>query len=354
MQTFHKGIGQLASLLDELRCKRFLLVHDASYPYLSIREQIESIRIPRIVFSDFSPNPLHDDADKGVSLLKAEQCDAIVAVGGGSSLDVAKCIKLDSDMDIPLIAIPTTAGTGSESTRHIVVYRDGKKESLGDERVIPNFVIFEPKVLETLPRYQKICTMLDAFCQGIESYWSVNATAETRILSEKAIAGIIHSYKAYLELPFDPEVAEKIMTAANFSGQAINLTQTTAAHAMSYKLTSMYRLPHGHAVAICLPQVWAKMSERIEEQPNDPQNIALGGIFGQIANIMGVHTVQEAIGDIVSLLRYMGISSPVSENYEADIKALALSVNPIRLKNNPVIFTEDELEAMYRNIVVGK
>lgn len=354
MQVFLKGIDALQRLLSDLHTERFLLVHDASYKYLSISKKIDDISIPHMVFSDFSSNPLHSDVEIGVQGLNNFKCDAIVAVGGGSSLDVAKCIKLDSGNDVPLIAIPTTAGTGSESTKHIVVYEDGQKESLGNDSVIPNYVIFEPNVLETLPRYQKICTMLDALCQGIESYWSVNATGESRRLSEKAIRGIIGTYRKYLEYPFDSKIAEVIMMSANFSGQAINLTQTTAAHAMSYKLTSLYGLPHGHAVAICLPQVWTHMLNHIEAEPQKAEFVALNQVFLEIAHIMGVNTVHKAINDIVALIRYLDITYPVSGNYETDIEALTNAVNPVRLKNNPVQFTTNELEGMYRTIVIRK
>ena len=87
--------------------------------------------------------------------------------------------------------------------------------------------MFEPRVLKTLPVYQKKCTMLDALCQGIESYWSVNANSESRILSKKAIELIVSNMDKYI-LENDEKAAEKVMDGANYSGQAINLTQTTA------------------------------------------------------------------------------------------------------------------------------
>ena len=343
-QVFTKGIENLEPLLKKLNVKKFLLVCDSSFPYLNIKDCIESIKIDHVVFNQFSSNPLHDDADKGRELFTGEKCDCIVAVGGGSSLDVAKCIKLDSGSIVPLVAIPTTAGTGSESTRHIVVYRDGKKESLGNETVIPNYVVFEPKVLKTLPVYQKKCTMLDALCQGIESYWSVNANSESRILSKKAIELIVSNMDKYI-LENDEKAAEKVMEGANYSGQAINLTQTTAAHAMSYKITSLYKLPHGHAVAVCLPEVWETM---LKCNPSDE----LQSVFKEISHELGYESSEKAISGFRSMMERFEMANPKSTgDREEEIKVLTTSVNPVRLKNNPIQFTEEQIAGMYERIV---
>ena len=341
-QIFIKGIGLLNSLLKELNSNKVFLVTDSSFPFLSIKDDIEKITVPYVVFNQFSPNPLHDDADKGRAIFVAENCDAIIAIGGGSSMDVAKCIKLDSNSNVPLIAIPTTAGTGSESTRHIVVYRDGKKESLGNPETVPNYVILEPSVLKTLPLYQKKCTMFDALCQGIESYWSVNATEETRKLSKKAIELIVANMDEYI-LNNNEDTFPKIMEGANYSGQAINLTQTTAAHAMSYKITSMYKLPHGHAVAVCLPEVWKSMIHKQE----------LASLFNDIASLLGQSSPVEAINWFTKKMDQYEMKNPVvlsDRNEEIDI--LTKSVNPVRLKNNPVQFTEEELKQMYERIIL--
>ena len=203
----YRGIGHLNEAIAG--SKKLLLVVDSSFPFLNIKEEIESISIPYVVFDDFTPNPLYEDVCKGVDLLNAEHCDTILAVGGGSSMDVAKCIKLYCRMSkeklyldqeyketgIQLIAIPTTAGTGSESTRYAVIYYDGKKQSVTHESIIPNVAILEPKVLKTLPLYQKKCTMLDALCQGIESWWSVNSTEESRDLSRQAVETIMKGWR---------------------------------------------------------------------------------------------------------------------------------------------------------------
>lgn len=134
-QKIVKELEQIGGILEG---RRFFLVRGRSYDHLEIKEFFDLF--PHVEFSDFTPNPLYEQVCKGVELFNQECCEMIVAVGGGSAIDVAKCIKLfykmDSsvnylkqeifDSDIPLIAVPTTAGTGSESTCHAVIYYRGK------------------------------------------------------------------------------------------------------------------------------------------------------------------------------------------------------------------------------------
>ena len=161
--------------------------------------------IPIVMFSEFTPNPLCGEVAEGIKVFKDNNCDMIVAVGGGSAIDVAKCIKLYANMDdrinyleqaivpndIELMVVPTTAGTGTEATRYTVIYYNGEKQSVIDTSCIPNTVVFDASALSTLPIYQKKSTMMDALCHAIESYWSVNSTEESRRYSEEAIKIII-------------------------------------------------------------------------------------------------------------------------------------------------------------------
>ena len=358
------SLKNLEEILLESKVKRFLLVHDSSFQFLSAKDYFANLNIDFVSFSDFTPNPLYEDVCKGVDVYLANQCDAIVAIGGGSAIDVAKCIKLYAKMDknvnyleqeykdtgILLIAIPTTAGTGSESTRFAVIYYDGKKQSVAHESIVPNVAILEPSVLKTLPLYQKKCTVLDALCQGIESYWSVNSTAESKEYSEKAISLIMKYKDEYLNCNTE-DSAQKIMLGANYSGRAINITQTTAAHAMSYKITSLYKIPHGHAVAICLPRVWEFMLKNIDKCLDKRGSEYLGNIFLQIANLLGSNSAKEAISNFIVMLEEMGMGYPNSDNKEEDLAVLAASVNPVRLKNNPILPNEVEVREMYNSII---
>lgn len=362
MQKIYQGINHLQEALED--SKKVLLVCDSSFPFLSIKDDIENMGTPYVIFNDFTPNPLYEDVCKGVDLFQITKCDTILAVGGGSSLDVAKCIKLYcqmakddlylnqeyKDTGVKLIAIPTTAGTGSESTRYAVIYYDGKKQSVTHDSIIPNVAILEPKVLKTLPLYQKKCTMLDALCQGIESWWSVNSTDESKKLSKAAVEGIMKWWRAYIFENTD-EAASHIMHAANLAGQAICITQTTAAHAFSYKITSMYKLPHGHAVAVGLSEIWEYMLSHMDKVIDSRGLEYLDGIFQDIARAMGCQTPREAILLFRQMLAGMDMQNPVSDFWLSDVELLASSVNPIRLKNNPVELDMEAIRSLYGVIV---
>ena len=345
MQQILWGISSLSDALSGSR--KVLLVCDSSYPFISIGPRVESaisgVGSPLLKFSDFASNPLEESVLKGVDLFTKEACDTLVAVGGGSSIDVAKCIKLYAKApETKLIAIPTTAGTGSESTRFAVIYAQGKKQSITDDCIVPDFAILEPSVLESLPLYQKKCTMMDALCQGLESWWSVNSTDASRTISRRAVQMILSNWHEYLASGGTHLSGGVAMEAANLAGQAICITQTTAPHAFSYKLTSMYGLPHGHAVAICLPEIWDFMLANIEKC-SDPRGAQyLQGVFEEISQLITPEGFR-------ALLAKLELTAPSAA--EGDIAILAASVNPIRLANNPVPISQQEAGEIYSRIL---
>ena len=372
MQKIINGIDKLPGILKEVGCKKLFLVVDSSYPFLSIKDAIESLPVEENVsFSDFTPNPLHEQVCKGIELLKDSDCDTILAVGGGSAIDVAKCIKLAvlanegndaiippivntrvecDGSRLPFIAIPTTAGTGSESTHNAVMYYEGAKQTVTNDGVLPDYAILEPSVLKTLPLYQKKCTMMDALCQGIESWWSVNSTEESYVYSRKCIEFIMANWRKYI-FDNDEEAAANIMLGANYGGRAINITATTAAHAMSYKITSLYGLPHGHAVAICLPEICEYMLSHMDKCIDVRGTEYLNSIFSSIAQAMGCQTPIEAIVMFREIMKDMEIINPVSEKKSSDVIVLTSSVNPVRLKNNPIKLNESAISSLYNVIV---
>ena len=154
--------------------KKILLVCDSSIGFLKLNNYLNTLEdrlgIKVIRFSDFEPNPKYESVVKGVDLFHREHCELIAVVGGGSAIDVAKCIKLYSNMDekqnylkqqivpndIILFAVPTTAGTGSEATRYAVIYYNGEKQSIADYSCIPSTVLFDASALKTLPLYHPI------------------------------------------------------------------------------------------------------------------------------------------------------------------------------------------------------
>lgn len=354
---------QIEHILEKSGISKFLLVHDAAYPQLCLSVHIDALSLPHAVFEDFTSNPLYEDIVNGMECFHTKGCDGIVAIGGGSAIDVAKCIKLFSGLDadknylrqpfhgneIPLIVLPTTAGTGSESTHFAVLYEQGEKQSVAHESIIPDWVLLDPGVLETLPIFQKKCTLMDALCQGIESWWSVRATDESMAHAEEAIHTIVMNMDTYLS-SWDVQVTQRIQFAANRAGQAINITQTTAPHAMSYKLTSLYGLPHGYAAAVCLPKVWAYMLAHPENCVHPKGWDGLQAIFFQIAHALGQTDPGAAITFWENMLSRLGLEGPRTTR-QADIELLTRSVNVQRLHNNPSTLQEDALWTLYSQIV---
>lgn len=372
MQKILNGIANLPAILKEIGCKKLFLVVDSSYPFLSIKDTLEALPIEKKVkFSDFTPNPLYEQVCNGIELLKTSQCDTILAVGGGSAMDVAKCIKLAvlakegnasiipplvstrvpcDGSKLPFIAIPTTAGTGSESTHNAVMYYEGAKQTVTNDGVLPDYAILEPSVLKTLPLYQKKCTMMDALCQGIESWWSVNSTEESYEYSRKTIELIMANWRKYI-FDNDDEAAAQIMLAANYGGHAINIAQTTAAHAFSYKITSLYKLPHGHAVAVCFPEIWEYMINNMDKCIDKRGQDYLNDIFNLIAFSMGCKTPRQAISVFRAMMKNMDLQNPIAGDREWELRILSTSVNPVRLKNNPIEIGEKEAYYLYGLII---
>lgn len=371
-QKIINGINKLHGILREVECRKLFLVMDSSYPFLNIKNAIEALPAEKVKFSDFTPNPLYEQVRKGIELLKKSNCDTILAVGGGSAIDVAKCIKLAvlaeegnaaiipplvsqrlpiDGIKIPFIAIPTTAGTGSESTHNAVMYFEGVKQTVTNDGVLPDYAVLEPSVLKTLPLYQKKCTMMDALCQGIESWWSVNSTDESKAYSKKAIELIMDNWRKYI-FQNDDDAAAQIMLAANYGGRAINITQTTAAHAMSYKITSMYKLPHGHAVAVCLPEIWQYMTNYLDEVSDSRGARYVEKTFYEISEAMGYDKVRVAIAQFRQMMHDMELGRPKAFNREEELKILTASVNPIRLMNNPVHLSSETILSLYNSIIL--
>lgn len=363
------GISHLRDALEG--ATKVFLVCDSSFPFLNIKEDIVNMGVPHVMFSDFTPNPLYEQVCKGIDLFQITKCDTIVVVGGGSAIDVAKCIKLAVLAEegkasiipplvskrlpidggkIPFIAIPTTAGTGSESTHNAVMYYEGAKQTVTNDGVLPDYAVLEPSVLRTLPLYQKKCTMMDALCQGIESWWSVNSTEESYEYSRKAIGLIMANWRKYV-FENDDQAAAQIMQAANYGGRAINITATTAAHAMSYKVTSLYGLPHGHAVAICLPEIWEYMLDHIDKCIDIRGKEYLANVFVQISKAMGFENLKQAIVAFRQMMEEMDLKNPVAGNIDEELEVLSHSVNPVRLKNNPIRLSEDTILSLYKIII---
>ncbi len=168
-QKIFDGLDSLNKILEGNNVKNILVVCDkVMFEKWPLKKMLEDNRIKYTLFSNFGPNPKFEDIIEGIDLFKKEDCDFIISIGGGSSIDTAKVIKLYSVVDyndgitenykynpVKHLAIPTTAGTGSESTRYSVCYYNGKKQSITHDSIVPDYVILEPELLMGLPMYQK-------------------------------------------------------------------------------------------------------------------------------------------------------------------------------------------------------
>ena len=302
------------------------------------------------VFSDFHPNPDLEDARSGAALYRREQCDGLISVGGGSSIDTAKAVKaflhvpdaedvmhnrFPEKMDVPHIAVPGTAGTGSEATQTAVVYVEQTKYSLNHPGLLPDGVILDASLLASLPDYHKKSCALDALAQGIESYWCASATDDSKVHAYLAVLGVLDNLKNYLA--GDAHAAEEMLDASYQSGKAIQITRTTAAHAMSYQITKRFHLAHGHAVMITLPTLWEMAAEREE----------MASVLKEISAFM-------RLGDplmVPKLLRGMMIDLEMAVPEMPDahmLDELADSVNTERLANHPVPMSREDVREAYR------
>ena len=358
MQSYQKvlrgrgSIGKVLQLAEKLGITRPLIVGSTHLTGHLLKKAPALLAAP--VFNDYHPNPDLQDAMPAVKIYRTRQCDGIISVGGGSAMDTAKAVKailhagtpqnaLDGqfpdEMDIPHIAIPGTAGTGAEATQNAVVYLGNRKASLSHPALRPDGVILDADLLDSLPEYHKKSAALDALSQGIESWWCTQATEDSRVHAFLAVLGVLDNLKGYLA--GDRHAAEEMMEAAFQSGKAIQLTRTTAAHAMSYQLTKMLGLAHGHACMLTLPILWEQMENHEDMRP------VLQDLSGKIR----IGSSQMVPRLLRGILYDLEMEIPAMPNEET-LDLLADSVDPQRLGNHPVTLTRDNLKDVYRKAFI--
>ena len=207
----YSRVEELEGILDEIGAKRIFLVSGkGSYKSSGAESKLFGILGEHTRFYDFDVNPKIEDVRRGISLFKSRDYDLIVGVGGGSVMDMAKLIGvlsaqsrdalkyIEGEREIggpgrPVVAIPTTAGSGAEATGFAVVYVNGKKYSLAHELMKPEHVVLDPSLTFTMPRNLAAVSGMDALSQAIESYWSVNSTEESSRYSREAMQIILEN-----------------------------------------------------------------------------------------------------------------------------------------------------------------
>ena len=346
------SLKKLPAMMEALGMKKPLIVGSERLTGSLMRKVPALLASP--VFSGYQPNPELSDSLEGLRIYQRDACDSILAIGGGSCMDTAKAVKarlnvkdedalrrssLEETAACPLIAIPGTAGTGSEATQTAVVYVEGTKLSLSHPALRPDGVVLDASLLDSLPLYHKKSCALDALSQGIESYWSRSATEDSRVNAWLAIIGVLDNLKAYME--GDPHAAEEMLDASFQSGKAIQVTRTTAAHAMSYRLTKTLGIAHGHACMLTLPTLWEMMlsNEEMQETLNDlSARMRLGD------SRMGPKLLRGILYDLE-------MEIPPMPDADA-LDALAAAVNTERLGNHPVAMSREDVREAYRRSFV--
>ena len=354
-QIVRRGRGSLSKVpevAEKLGISRPLIVGSRHLTGALLRKAPALLSAP--VFNDYHPNPEMADAVPGAELFRKSLCDGIIAIGGGSAMDTAKAVKavlhassaekalegcFPEEMKTPMIAIPGTAGTGAEATQNAVVYVGDRKHSLSAPALRPDGVILDADLLDTLPEYHKKSAALDALSQGIESYWCHAATEDSRVHAYLAILGVLDNLKAYLA--GDSHAADEMLDAAFQSGKAIQVTRTTAAHAMSYQLTKKMGLAHGHACMLTLPVLWEMMQDR--EDMKD--------VLRDLSAKMRMGDPQMVPKLLRGILLDLEMEIPTMPDGET-LTALADSVNTERLGNHPVEMTKEDVREAYRRAFV--
>ena len=297
-----------------------------------------------LYYNNFACNPNIKEITEAVKIIQNRgKYDVIIAVGGGSVIDFAKAWRLFSKSDLKLIAIPTTFGTGSESTQFAVLYKDGKKMSLDEKSILPEYAVIDSNFALNSPQYLKACTAMDAFCQAIESFWAVNSTTESMDFAIKSISLCRDNIIEFVNTN-NETAAENMALASNLAGKAINISRTTASHALSYSITTKYGIPHGHAVALSIKNLYQANS-----QVSDFDLLDIRGIdyvkqkFITLNNLLINENYFDTLFDKIHL------ETNISKLGISDINYIANNVNIDRLSNNPRKLDKNLLYSLFNS-----
>ena len=336
-QSYYYTTDNIATLLRaklaDLKAKHVFIVHGkGSYAACGaaeiMREACNGLQVSE--FADFSVNPKDEEARCGLQIVLETKPDVLVAIGGGSAMDMAKLIRhyaAEQHHNMPLWAIPTTAGTGAEATHFAVVYRDGVKCSVESDDILPDIAILYPPFTYGNSAYLTACTGFDALAQAIEAYWNPNATDESRQYSIRAIEMIYKQLPRCIKHPDEIKLRDELLQGAYWAGKAINITKTTAPHAFSYVFTSKYGYPHGHAVALTFP-FFMKLNGNHE-----------------LLELLGM-SEDKIIQQMEDYISSIGLSIKLQDS--VDVASALRAVNLQRLANNPVRMTPELFSKLER------
>jgi len=354
----HESITELPSLL--VGSGPFLLVRD---PVAWERSGAAAVLdahlsdLGAVPFEDQAEHPSFDSMQSAASRASEAGCRAIVAIGGGTAIDTAKgaawCLAGGTLEDpppesalLPLFAVPTTAGTGSEATHFAVCWHEEVKHSLADDRLRPVHAVVDSNLHLSLPPELTATTGFDALCQSLESLWAKSATDASRADATEAARLLLGSLEVAVSQP-TPEARRAMARGAHFAGRAIDVSKTTTPHALSYALTHDHGVSHGFAVALTFGACLACRHARPELPPGTESVTALltGGPESSAAAaeaaMLRFAELQQACGAPASL-REVGVS-------DSDLDGMVERVNPERLANDTLAPTREELVEILRS-----
>jgi len=307
----------------------------------AIEDELVRAGVDFIVYSDFRPEPTLDQAERLAEyvgqVLGREKIGFVIGFGGGSSLDMAKVASLASAnprpigqyigvnkvprKGLPLILVPTTAGSGSEVSTSVVLVRDGVKDSIVSEKVMADLAIVDPLLTVTMSPSLTSITGIDALSHAIEAYMSVNANAFTNPLALKAIGMISTNLRRAYSNGNDLDARKAMSEAALLAGLAFSNSSNCAGHAAAYAFAAKYGVPHGMACGISLPYV---MKFNLLAIPERLADVAIAmGVEGE--GLGARELAQLAIAEVIDLLMDLGLPTSLQEIGvpEGDIVKLA-------------------------------
>jgi alcohol dehydrogenase class IV len=376
-QVERLGSGSIAAVGAELGRRRvaslFLVTGKTSFTASGAERELGPALDAREVtrFRDFSANPEIEDVRRGIESFTRAGADAVLAVGGGSAIDMAKLVTFFGSTGIdpasvldqapgkvsglpPLIAVPTTAGSGSQATHFAVMYVEREKHSVAHPSMLPALAVVDPMLTASQSPYLAATAGMDALSQAVESYWSIHSTERSRGLAARALLRIVPNLSEAVHSP-GADSLEAVALGAHFAGQAINLTKTTAPHAVSYPLTAYFGISHGHAVALTLPSILRYNAGGDASGVQDPRGRAyLQETLSELAILLGAQDVDRAATRVEELMTDIGLErrlSALGVESDADIETvLDHGFNPQRVVNNPRKLTRDALRSILLEI----
>jgi len=365
------SIKNLEKILHKNNIKNiFLVTGKGSYQSSGAKEKLDCLlKGYNIVhFSDFETNPKLEDVQKGISVFKNSNCDITIAVGGGSVIDMGKLInilaaqngeatdyvkgeKIKNKSKI-FVVIPTTAGSGAEATHFAVVYMNKTKYSIDHMYILPDYSIIDPDLTINLPPSITASAGIDALAQAIESYWCVNSTKTSKAYAKKAITILLKNISQAVHNP-SKESRAAMAKAAHLAGKAINITKTTAPHAISYPLTSYFGVSHGHAAGLTLGSILVYNNSVNKRDILDKRGIEyVKKTIKELVKILGGSDVYSAKEKITMLMQSIGLKTRLSElgvKFQ-DLDLIIKNISLERVRNNPRGITAESLKEILKDV----